>query len=157
MKLIHSRNLRGPVPSALDNRKHLDAHSKLFEEHRAAHNHLQRGLLKSAETTLWLLKESRISSDEARIELKQSIKKFGKFLYDTLHRQEMERLILVSKHPNTANKFKKNQKQTPSPSCTTAKQSNYPCKAAFEKVEDICAAITRPVGRPRSGLTPLRG
>mmetsp|Transcript_26848 Transcript_26848/g.62767 ORF Transcript_26848/g.62767 Transcript_26848/m.62767 type:complete len:158 (+) Transcript_26848:154-627(+) len=157
MKLIHSRNLRGPVPSALDNRNHLDAYSKLLEEHRAAHNHLQRGLLKSAETTLWLLKESRISSDEARIELKQSIKKFGKFLYDTLHRQEMERLALVSKHPNTANKFKKNRKQTPSPSCTTAKQSNYPCKAAFEKVEDICAAITRPVGRPRSGVAPLRG
>ncbi|VEU34712.1 unnamed protein product [Pseudo-nitzschia multistriata] len=160
MKLIHARNLRGPIPSALDDRKQLDAFSKLREEHRAAHNFLQSRLLRSAEATLFLLKESRISSEEARTQLRQCIKKFGKILYDTLHRQEMERLALVSKIPKSRSNLAKNRKQGMSSipsSRPTEEQSNYPCKEAFEKVEHICAAITRPVGRPRSGPAALRG
>jgi len=155
MKLIHSRNLRGPVPSALDNRKHLDAQSKLLEEHRAVHNCLQKGLLQSAEKVLRLLKESRITPEEARAELKHCIVKFGKILYDILPRQEMERVALATNHPRSTRRLTKNREQ---PSCESVKEHpNYPCKAAFEKVEDICAAIARPVGRPRSGPAPLRG
>jgi len=158
MALIHSRNLRGPVPSALaskSDRTHLSAYSKLLGEHRAAHVYLQRRLLLSAETTLRLLLESRITAEEARTELKQSIKKFEEILYDTLHRQEMERLAVVAQHHGTPSNFVKGRSLTSIPELTK-EQSNYPCKEAFDKVEDICAAITRPVGRPRSALAALR-
>jgi hypothetical protein len=175
MDLIHSRNLRGPVPSALDNDKsrasasdqnHLSTYSCLLTEHRAAHDYLQRRLLRSAETTLRLLLESSITAEEARTELKQTITKFEEILYDTLHRQELERLSVVSQHPGTTanlvnsgrgghKNHRKLQQQPSSSEGGTEKQTTatkpYPCQAAFEKVEDICAAITRPVGRPKRG------
>jgi len=175
MDLIHSRNLRGPVPSALDNDKsrssaadqnHLSTYSCLLTEHRAAHDYLQRRLLRSAETTLRLLLESSITTEEARTELKQTITKFEGILYDTLHRQELERLSVVSQHPGTTanlvnsgrgghKNHRKLQQQPSSLEGGTEKQTAatkpYPCQAAFEKVEDICAAITRPVGRPKRG------
>lgn len=163
MALIHSRNLRGPVPSALaskSDRTHLSAYSKLLAEHRAAHDYLQRRLLLSAETTLRLLLESRITADEARTELKSSIKKFEEILYDTLHRQEMERLAVVAQHHGTPSNFTRGRNlpdgNSVRPSELLKEQSKYPCKEAFDKVEDIYAAITRPVGRPRSALAALR-
>ena len=166
MALIHSRNMRGPVPSALASRTakkdeaHLSAYSKLLAEHRAAHDYLQTRLLRSAETTLRLLLESRITADEARTELKRSIKKFEEILYDTLHRQEMERVAVVAQHHgNSSNKTKRKKSSNDStgrPSEATEEQVNYPCKEAFDRVEDICVAIGRPVGRPRSALAALR-
>ena len=171
MGLIHARNLRGPVPSALvedEDRDHLSAYSNLLQEHRAAHNYLQRGLLRSAETTLRLLMESSISAEEARSELKQTIKKYEEILYDTIHRQELERLAVVAQHPNTTSnlirgsgryQFSRDAVCDDSTSVLSlaADQSThsttnkpYPCQAAFEKVEDICAAIARPVGRPKA-------
>jgi len=166
MALIHSRNLRGPVPSALasraakSERAHLSAYSKLLTEHRAAHDYLQRRLLRSAETTLRLLLESRITAEEARIEFKQSIKKFEEILYDTLHRQEVERLAVVAKHYGTPANFARSRKLPYSasnrPLESIKEHSKYPCKEAFDKVEDICNALTRPVGRPRSAVAALR-
>lgn len=165
MELIHSRNLRGPVPSALasgvaqSDATHLSAYSKLLTEHKAAHDYLQRRLLRSAETTLLLLLESRITAEEARTELKNSIKKFEEILYDTLRRQEMERLALIAQHHGNPKYFARNRKSSKgSEKCAESKEENadYPCKEAFDKVEDICAAITRPVGRPRSAIAALR-
>jgi len=165
MELIHSRNMRGPAPSALasepaqSDATHLSAYSKLLAEHKAAHNYLQRRLLRSAETTLSLLLESRITAEEARTELKHSIKKFEEILYDTLRRQEMERLALVAQHHGNPKYFARSRKSgNDSEKSSESKKENayYPCKEAFDKVEDICAAITRPVGRPRSAIAALR-
>ena len=166
MAFIHSRNLRGPIPSALSSSaakrdaNHVGAYSKLLAEHRATHDYLQKRLLLSAETTLRLLLECRITAEEARTELKQSIKKFEEILCDTLRRQEMERVAVVSQHYGSSSNFARNRNLPGGDSCrpsgSTKKQSNYPCKEAFDKVEDICTAITRPVGRPRSALAALR-
>lgn len=166
MALIHSRNKRGPVPSALasgaaqNDATHLSAYSKLLAEHKAAHDYLQRRLLRSAETTLRLLLESAITAEEARTQLKNSIKKFEEILYDTLHRQEMERLAVVSQHHGSPTNFARSRKsgndESEKPSESKKENSNYPCKEAFDKIEDICAAITRPVGRPRSATAALR-
>ena len=163
MALIHSRNMRGPVPSALasaaarKDASHVSAYSKLLAEHRAAHDYLQTRLLRSAEATLRLLLESRITAEEARTELKQSIKKFEEILCDTLHRQEMERLSVVAQyHGNFVRRRKNSTDESEQPSETAGKATAYPCKEAFDKVEDICVAITRPVGRPRSALAALR-
>ena len=166
MALIHSRNKRGPVPSALasvavqNDATHLSAYSKLLAEHKAAHDYLQRRLLRSAETTLRLLLESDITAEEARTQLKSSIKKFEEILYDTLHRQEMERLTVVSQHHGSPKNFARSRKsgndESEKPSESKKENSDYPCKEAFDKVEDICAAITRPVGRPRSAIAAFR-
>ena len=169
MALIHSRNLRGPIPSALagsakakSDDVHVSVYAKLLAEHRAAHDYLQRRLLQSAETTLRLLLESRITPEEARTELKQSIKKFEEILYDTLHRQESERLAVVAQHHWTPAKFCRGRglgvpNDRGSQRLGSIKEdSSYPCKEAFDKIEDICTAITRPVGRPRSALAALR-
>lgn len=166
MAFIHSRNLRGPIPSALSSSaakrdaNHVGAYSKLLAEHRATHDYLQKRLLLSAETTLRLLLECRITAEEARTELKQSIKKFEEILCDTLRRQEMERVAVVSQHYGSSSNFARNRNLPGGDSCrpsvSTKEQSNYPCKEAFDKVEDICTAITRPVGRPRSALAALR-
>jgi hypothetical protein len=129
-------------------------------EHRAAHDYLQRRLLRSAETTLRLLLESRITAEEARSELKQSIKKFEEILYDTLRRQEVERLAVVAQHHGNPANLARGRSLPSSdgngPLEATKEQPNYPCKEAFDKIEDICAAIGRPVGRPRSALAALR-
>ena len=166
MAFIHSRNLIGPVPSALasgaakSDKTHVIGYSKLLTEHRATHDYLQRRLLRAAETTLRLLLESRITPEEARTELKQSMRKFEEILYDTLNRQEVERLAVVGQYYGSPSNFARgrtppNGDKDPR-SETTKEQSNYPCKEAFDKVEDICAAISRPVGRPRSALAALR-
>jgi len=183
MALIHTRNLRGPVPSALveksstSSNNNLGAYAHLLTEHRAAHDYLQQRLLRSAETTLLLLLESSITVEEARTELKHTIKRFEEILYDLLHRQEIERLGLVAAHhfdTTTTTLFKSGSRygvvgggkkrssaaaSSPSPSSpgsavpkqTTTTPITYPCQAAFEKVEEICAVITRPVGRPKRG------
>jgi len=191
MALIHTRNLRGPVPSALVEKNsstssggggsQLGAYAHLLTEHRAAHDYLQQRLLRSAETTLLLLLESSITVEEARTELKHTIKRFEEILYDLLHRQEIERLGLVAAHhfdTTTTTLFKSGSRygvvgggkkrssaaaSSPSPlspgsavpkqTTTTTRTTpmTYPCQAAFEKVEEICAVITRPVGRPKRG------
>ena len=165
MAFIHSRNLRGPVPSALaggakSDKSHAGAYAKLLVEHRAAHDYLQRRLLRSAETTLRLLLESRISSEEARTELKQAIKKFEEILCDTLHRQETQRLAVVAQYYGNPSNFSRKRglqdDEGNRPSESTEEDPDYPCKKAFDKVEEICLAITRPPGRPRSALAALR-
>ena len=160
MALIHSRNMRGPVPSALAKKDtaHVSAYSKLLAEHRASHDYLQTRLLKSAEATLRLLLESRITAEEARTELKQSIKRFEEILCDTLHRQEMERVSVVAQYNSTNfDRRRKNSADSTERQLETIdEKAPYPCKEAFDKVEDICVAITRPVGRPRSALAALR-
>jgi hypothetical protein len=167
MALIHSRNSKGPVPSALApsgakrNKAHIGAYSKLLAEHRATHDYLQKRLLLSAETTLRLLMESRITAEGARSELKQSMKKFEEILCDTLYRQEQERLAVVSQNYMAPSNFARGRRLSGSvindrPPEATKGHSDYPCKEAFDKLEDICAAISRPVGRPRSALANLR-
>jgi len=134
-------------------------YAKLLTEHRAAHDYLQRGLLRSAETTLRLLLESRITSEEARTEFKQSIRKFEEILCDTLHRQETERLAVAAflgTPCDFALKRDLRERGGDRPSDATDADSDYPCKKAFDKVEEICLAITRPPGRPRSALAALR-
>jgi len=168
MALVHLRNLKRPVPSAVagtkgsgsakKDRNHSGAYSKLLTEHKSVHNYLQRKLLRSAETTLRNLLESRISADEARSELKQTIKKFEAILCDTLHRQEMERLAVVAQHRELeVGSLDSERKHSREPSSQSTKErSNYPYLEAFEKVGDIYAAIARPVGRPRSAAAALR-
>lgn len=150
MLSIHRSNLQKLTPivqqpdeAAPDsNSRHQHLYDNLMAEHRASHNLLQKQLLRSAETSLRLLMESSISLEEARVELKDTIKEYEGVLYDTLQRQEMERLTFVARY-SMVDRLN---------NATDA----YPCKAAFEKVEEICTAISRPVGRPKSGQTPSK-
>jgi hypothetical protein len=150
MLLLRRRQLQkhSPIPRQSTEAPH-DIHAQqkhlydqLMAEHRASHLLLQKQLLRSAETTLRLLMESCISLEEARLELKDIIKEYEGILYDTLQRQEMERLNLVACHSMDDH-----------PSDAT---DAYPCQSAFRKVDDICTAITRPVGRPKSGQPPSK-
>jgi hypothetical protein len=144
--ILHTRNMRGPTLSSTETSTSTpqQKYSKLLEEHQAAHDSLQKRLLRSAETTLRLLLDDEIAADEARADLKASIKRFEEILYDTLHRQQMERDSLLAQHHGL--------QKTAGLNSTSG--DPYPCQAAFSKLEEICAAITRPVGRPKTIVSP---
>ena len=112
-------------------------YSKLVAEHKAAHESLQKRLLRSAETTLCLLLDGDLAADEARADLKASVKRFEEILYDTLHRQSMEKEAFLAQYPRVTD-------------VSTSAEDAYPCKAAFDKVEEVYSAIARPVGRPKT-------
>jgi hypothetical protein len=116
-------------------------YAKLMDEHRAVHESLQKRLLRSVETTLRLLLDGDIAADEARVDMKASVKRFEEILYDNLHRQSLEKEAFLAQHPRIVDGE------------TLEEGSAYPCKAAFDKIEEICSAITRPVGRPK--LVPV--
>jgi hypothetical protein len=143
--LINDRNLRGPLPvvGGLEQSRY----NSLMAEHRATHIALQKRLLRSAETTLRLMLDGEITAEEARTDLKASMKTFGGTLYDTLQRQEMERDTFLSQYRYAGNDSIRNSK-------VTEDGESYPCQSAFEHVEDICATFSRPVGRPKS-LSPI--
>ena len=96
------RNLKQPAQFAFkeEDQDHLRTYSNLLVDHCCAHDYLERVLLDMAETTQRLLLESSISTDKARTELKQTLKKYKAILYNTIHLQELERLALVAQHPN---------------------------------------------------------
>jgi hypothetical protein len=144
--LMHARNMRGPTLSLMPGvssglqRKH----AKLLTEQQAAHECLQKRLLRSAETTLRLLLDDDISADDARADLKASIKRFEEILSDTLHRHQMETDAFWTQYHCLKNNV----------GMKSLSNGEYPCQSAFAKVEEICAAITRPVGRPKSTVCP---
>lgn len=142
--LLHTRNLRGPTLSFAASSPSMpqQKYQKLLEEHRAAHDSLEKRLLRSAETTLHLLLDDDIAADEARADLKASIKRFEEILYDVLHRQQLEMDAFLAQH--------RNLQRTTNPSSNDP----YPCQPAFSKVEEICGTITRPVGRPKTVVSP---
>jgi hypothetical protein len=136
-----------PIDNGLK-REHL--YRKLTTDHRASHILLQKQLLRSAETTLRLLMEYSISLEEARVELKDTIKEYEGILYDTLQRQELERQTLVECH---------SIKDHHTLFCDTTTNNDdevYPCQSAFRKVDDICTVLSRPVGRPKAGQLPSK-
>jgi hypothetical protein len=149
---MHRMNATGPVPSVVMGstfhpaQSHLHKYNKLKEEHQAAHVILQKRLLRSAEMTLRLLLDRDITAEEARTELKSNSKRYQEILYDTLHRQTMERESFLAKHPRAKADAERDDDQDI--------DGSYPCESAFDKVEEICSAISRPVGRPRSILSP---
>jgi hypothetical protein len=146
--LMHARNMRGPTLSlTAGNSNTIPQHkySKLLAEHQAAHESIQRCLLRSAETTLRLLLDDEISVDEARADLKESIKRFEGILYDTLRRHQMERDAFLAQHQSLKKSVGVANRMS---------SGEYPCQSAFAKVEELCAAITRPVGRPKSIVSP---
>ncbi|KAG7362053.1 hypothetical protein IV203_025719 [Nitzschia inconspicua] len=143
---FQNRNMMGPTLTLTltDKLTPREKYDKLMEEHRAAHDSLQKRLLRSAETTLRLLLDDDISADEARADLKASIKRFEEILYDILYRQQLERDAFLAQHRSLR---ETDEASTPS-------SDLYPCQPAFAKVEEICAAITRPVGRPKAIVSP---
>jgi hypothetical protein len=151
VELMHSRNSIGPLPltgtTIHPSQVHLQKYSKLKEEHQAAHVILQKRLLRSAETTLRLLLDRDITAEEARTELKANSKRYHEILYDTIHRQQLERETFLAKHPRAKAEADKDDNDQ--------EEGAYPCQSAFAKVEEICNAISRPAGRPRSSLSPM--
>ena len=151
---MHSMNARGPVPSVIigsaihPSQSHLHKYNRLKEEHQATHVILQKRLLRSAEMTLRLLLDRDITAEEARTELKANSKRYQEILYDTLHRQTMERESFLAKNPRAKADADRDDDRDI--------EGSYPCQSAFAKVEEICSAISRPVGRPRNtlGLSP---
>jgi hypothetical protein len=139
---MHRRLMAGPaLVTGGPPETSVQKYAKLMDEHRAVHESLQKRLLRSVETTLRLLLDGDIAADEARVDMKASVKRFEEILYDNLHRQSLEKEAFLAQHPRIVDGE------------TLEEGSAYPCKAAFDKIEEICSAITRPVGRPK--LVPV--
>jgi len=121
---------------------HERARAKLASQHQAAHEMIQRRLLRATERTMRLLVDSFISIEEARADLKATIQSHEEILYDTLQRQELEASTLASQQTSALH-----GKEAP------MTKLSFPFKAAFQIVEDIYEAIEPPrrlPGRPRA-------
>lgn len=130
-----------PRPKSLEEAQAF-ARSKLFAAHRASHELIRKRMLRAAESTIRNAMDSYLSIEEARNELKSTVKSYHEVVHDTLQRQKLEASALSAQ-----------QTRGRSGLDVPTAQVSFPFQSVFRDLEEIRVGIEaprRPPGRPRS-------
>eukprot|EP00980_Cylindrotheca_fusiformis_P012907 scaffold3214_cov113-Cylindrotheca_fusiformis.AAC.4 len=130
-----------PKPKSLEEAQVM-ARSKLGADHRASHERIRKCMLRSAESTIRNAMDSYLSIEDARNELKETIKSYHEVVYDTLQRQKLEASTLAAEQARSRGGLD-----------VPTTEVSFPFHSTFTALEEIRIGIEaprRPPGRPRS-------
>jgi hypothetical protein len=119
------------------------ARSKLAAQHRTSHELIRKRMLRAAQSTVRNTMDSYLSIEEARAELKGTVKSYQEVVYETLERQKLEASTLAAEQIRARSGL----------GVPTTKVS-FPFQSTFRELEEIRFGIEAPrrqPGRPRAG------
>jgi hypothetical protein len=132
----------GSAPKTMEEAQAM-ARSKLAAQHQTSHELIRKRMLRAAESTVRNTMDSYLSIEEARAELKGTVKSFQEVVYETLQRQKLEASTLAAE-----------QIRARSGLGVPTTKVFFPFQSTFRELEEICFGIEAPrrqPGRPRAG------
>ncbi|CAJ1949085.1 unnamed protein product [Cylindrotheca closterium] len=129
-----------PAKSITENQER--QRSKLESKHRAAHEMIQRRMLRAAESIIRNAVDFHLTVEQARNELKGTVQSYQEVVHETLQRHKLESQTLVAQ-----------QKRARGGLDVPCVQVHFPFQSTFSDLEDARRAIEAPrrlPGRPRT-------